>query len=53
MRIKQQDLVNSEPKVPLRIGIHIGEIVRKNDDVFGDGLNIASRITYLKQHPKS
>lgn len=35
---------NEEPQVPLRIGIHIGEIVRKDNDVFGNGVNIASRI---------
>ena len=39
----QSDL-REAPYVPLRIGIHIGEIVRKDHDIFGDGLNIASRI---------
>ena len=28
----------------LRIGIHLGEVMFKNDDVFGDGVNIAARI---------
>ncbi len=28
----------------LRIGIHLGDIVFENDDVFGDGVNIASRL---------
>ena len=28
----------------LRIGIHLGEVVFENDDVFGDGVNIASRL---------
>ena len=35
----QKDLI-----VPLRIGVHLGEVVFKNQDVFGDGINIASRI---------
>lgn len=39
----QRELQN-EPVVPLRIGIHIGDVVRKGQDVFGNGVNIASRI---------
>ena len=31
-------------QVPLRIGIHVGEMIRKGDDVFGNGVNIASRV---------
>ncbi|MFK7923683.1 MAG: adenylate/guanylate cyclase domain-containing protein [Bacteroidia bacterium] len=31
-------------KVPLRIGIHLGEITQDGDHTFGDGVNIASRI---------
>ncbi len=32
------------PNLKLRIGIHQGEVVFENEDVFGDGVNIASRI---------
>ena len=32
------------PKVPLRIGIHSGEIVRDQEDIIGSTVNIASRI---------
>jgi class 3 adenylate cyclase/tetratricopeptide (TPR) repeat protein len=39
----QQDL-QKELKVPLRIGLHSGEIVNESGKYFGDGLNIASRI---------
>ena len=33
-----------ETEVPVRIGIHVGEVVRKKNDVFGNGVNIASRV---------
>jgi adenylate cyclase len=33
----------------LRIGIHLGDVVFENDDVFGDGVNIASRLLTLAQ----
>ena len=42
----QQQLQN-EPKVPLRIGLHIGEIFFEDGKIFGDGVNIASRIQSL------
>ena len=35
---------NSYGKFQLRIGIHMGEVVFENNDVFGDGVNIAARI---------
>ena len=35
--------------VPLRIGIHIGELLISDGNVFGDGVNIASRIESLGQ----
>ncbi len=39
-----QKEIRDKPKVPLRIGIHTGEIISQEGDIFGDGINIASRL---------
>jgi class 3 adenylate cyclase len=33
----------------VRIGIHSGDIMQKDGDVFGDGVNIASRLQGLAE----
>ena len=35
------------PNLVLRIGIHLGEIVIERGDVFGEGVNIASRLEHI------
>ena len=42
--IKMQENCNVLREFQLRIGIHLGEVVFEDGDVFGDGVNIASRI---------
>jgi adenylate cyclase len=36
-------------EIILRIGIHLGEIVEEQGDIFGDGVNVASRIVSLSE----
>ena len=45
--IEMQQLFQQEPKLPLRIGIHLGEIRLEGNNIFGDGVNIASRLEGL------
>jgi TolB-like protein/Flp pilus assembly protein TadD len=42
--IALQQEMQTEPLVPVRIGMHTGDVILDNDTIFGDGVNIASRI---------
>jgi len=42
--IEVQSEMRQEPQVPLRIGIHIGDVIIDENDIFGDGVNLASRL---------
>ena len=33
-----------QPKIVLRIGINLGDVIIEGDDIYGDGVNIAARL---------
>jgi tetratricopeptide (TPR) repeat protein len=39
--------LRDEPQVPVRIGIHLGDVAFDKTGVYGDGVNVASRIESL------
>jgi TolB-like protein/class 3 adenylate cyclase len=45
--IKIQQACSASKELSLRIGIHEGEIIIENNDIYGDAVNIASRIQTL------
>lgn len=45
--IKIQQACSASKELSLRIGVHEGEIISENNDIYGDAVNIASRIQTL------
>jgi adenylate cyclase len=51
----QRGMVGREPDVPeergirFRIGINLGDVIAEQDDIFGDGVNVAARLEALAE----
>ncbi len=45
--IQIQTQLQEDPIIPLRIGIHSGDVVHDQEGIYGDGVNVASRIESL------
>jgi adenylate cyclase len=43
------DEVLRQPKIVLRIGINLGDVIIDGDDIYGDGVNIAARLEPLAE----
>src|SRR5215218_2409064 len=46
MRERNVD-VPEERRIEFRIGVHLGDIIFEDNDIFGDGVNIAARIAAI------
>src|ERR1700736_3222804 len=42
--VQQNIGVSPELRIEFRIGIHVGDIIIDDNDIFGDGVNIAARL---------
>lgn len=42
-----QGALRSHPDLRVRIGIHLGDVLRKNGEVIGEGVNVAARVRPL------
>jgi len=45
--LSMQQVFRQPPQVPVRMGLHIGDIIFDDEHVLGDGVNLASRIESL------
>ena len=44
-KLKERNrLAKKRDKIPIRVGIHLGRVIEKGDDLFGNDVNITSRI---------
>jgi TolB-like protein len=41
--------VPADQRIEVRIGIHVGDIIIEEEDIFGDGVNIAARLESIAQ----
>ncbi|HZZ76181.1 MAG TPA: adenylate/guanylate cyclase domain-containing protein [Puia sp.] len=45
--LSMQQKFMQNPKVPVRMGLHIGDIIFNEEHIFGDGVNLTSRVESL------
>jgi len=45
--VEAQQALQQDPVIPVRIGLHIGDIIRDENGIYGDGVNVAARVEGL------
>ena len=46
---EQNAAVPQDQRIEFRIGIHVGDIIIDDNDIFGDGVNVAARVQTLAE----
>jgi adenylate cyclase len=46
---KREPAVPDEQRIRFRIGVNLGDIIAEDDDIFGDGVNVAARLEALAE----
>ena len=47
--VRVQEGLKDNDLIRLRIGVHIGEVTFQDDDIYGDGINVAARLEELAE----
>jgi adenylate cyclase len=43
------DRISTETRLRFRIGVHLGEVMVRDTDIYGDGVNVAARVQALAE----
>jgi hypothetical protein len=44
---RHNEAADPQERVAVRIGVHLGDVIERNGDLFGDGINVAARLQPL------
>jgi class 3 adenylate cyclase/TolB-like protein len=47
--IDREPMVSDERRIRFRIGVNLGDVIAEDDDIFGDGVNVAARLEALAE----
>jgi adenylate cyclase len=47
--IDREPMIADERRIRFRIGVNLGDVIAEDDDIFGDGVNVAARLEALAE----